>query len=47
MTPKKLQQMEFAAQFYGSQQNYQGEYCLGVVEVAGEESPIENVIEQL
>lgn len=47
ITPKKLRQMQFAAQLYVAQADYNGEYCLGAVELTGEEYSIGNVIEQI
>lgn len=35
ITPKKLKQMEFSAQYWVSVNNYDGEYCLGAIEVEG------------
>jgi putative endonuclease len=47
ITPKKLQQMQFAAQLYVAECNYTGEYCLGAVELAGEPAEITSIIEQI
>lgn len=47
ITPKKLLQMQFAAQLYVSQENYRGEYCLGAIELAGEDCKVQTVIEQI
>lgn len=47
ITPKKLQQMQFAAELYISQHSYGGEYCLGAIELSGEPYVIDVVIEQL
>ncbi len=47
ITPKKLQQMQFAAQLYVTAHSYEGEFCLGAVEVFGENYTIEAVIDQL
>lgn len=47
ITPKKLQQMQFAAQLYVSQNDYTGEYCLGAMELAGEPATVTSVIEQI
>ena len=45
ITPKKLQQMAFAAEFWVAQNNWQGEYTLAAASVAGENLKITNFIE--
>lgn len=47
ITPKKLQQMQFAAQLYVATQSYTGEYCLGAIELSGDLYHVDTVIEQL
>lgn len=47
ITPKKLQQMQFAAQLYVTQHNYKGEYCLGAIELSGEDYDISLIIEKI
>ncbi|MDB5186070.1 MAG: putative Ribonuclease [Candidatus Saccharibacteria bacterium] len=47
ITPKKLQQMRFAAEMWVSQHNWQGEYQLCVIEVSGLDFRITNVIKDL
>lgn len=47
ITPKKLQQMQFAAQLYVAQHCYTGEYCLGAIELSGEDYTVDAVIEQI
>lgn len=36
VTPKKLQQMQFAAEMWVQQKDYNGEYRLGVISIDGE-----------
>lgn len=47
ITPKKLKQMQFAAQLYVSQHNYVGEYCLGAIELTSTPTRVTKVIEQI
>ncbi len=47
ITPKKLAQMQFAAQLYVAQHDYRGEYCLGAVELSGDPCGVDVVIEQI
>jgi Holliday junction resolvase-like predicted endonuclease len=47
ITPKKLQQMQFAAQLYVAQHNYRGEYCLGAIEIEGKEFHITSILDNL
>jgi Holliday junction resolvase-like predicted endonuclease len=35
ITPKKLNQMSFAAEMWVNNNNWLGEYCLGAIEVSG------------
>lgn len=36
ITPKKLQQMQFAAEVWVAEHGWTGEFCLAAIEVAGE-----------
>lgn len=45
ITPKKLDQMMFAAELWVSNHNWQGEYCLAGAAVAGDNFQITNFIE--
>jgi len=36
ITPKKLQQMKFAAEVWASQNDWQGEYCLAALGIDGD-----------
>ena len=47
ITPKKLQQMQFAAELYVAQRKYAGEYCLGAIELSGEDYDISLIIERI
>lgn len=47
ITPKKLQQMQFAAQLYVAQHNYKGEYCLGAIELSGEDYEVSMLIDKI
>ena len=47
ITPKKLQQMQFAAQLYVAEHDYSGEYCLGAIELEGEEQQVSNLLDKL
>ena len=47
ITPKKLAQMQFAANLYISQNNYSGEICLGAVELIGEDYMVANLLEDI
>lgn len=44
ITPKKLQQMNFAAEFWVTQNNWRGDYELRAIEVSGRDYLITNVI---
>lgn len=45
ITPKKLDQMTFAAELWVSNHNWQGEYCLAAAAVAGDNFQVTNFIE--
>ena len=47
ITPKKLQQMQFAAEMWVSQHDWKGAYELCAIEVSGPEFRITNVIRDL
>ncbi|MFZ1249313.1 MAG: YraN family protein [Candidatus Saccharimonadales bacterium] len=47
ITPKKLQQMRFAAELYVAQEQHKGEYCLGAVEVAGADYEVTALLENI
>lgn len=47
ITPKKLQQMQFASQLWVSTYNYMGEYTLGAIEVSGPDYSITVVLDNL
>ena len=47
ITPKKLAQMQFAANLYISQTNYSGELRLGAVELIGEDYMVANLLEDI
>lgn len=47
ITPKKLAQMQFAAELYVAQANYRGQYCLGAVELSGETYEITSLLENV
>lgn len=47
ITPKKLQQMQFAAELWVSRQQWYGEYQLCAIEVSGEDFQITNVVKDL
>lgn len=44
ITPKKLAQMQFAAELYVSIENYDGAYTLGAIELSGKDFQITNVL---
>jgi uncharacterized protein (TIGR00252 family) len=44
ITPKKLQQMQFAAEFWVAKHGWSGEYQLCAIEVSGPQFSITNVI---
>jgi putative endonuclease len=46
ITPRKLQQMQFAAEIYVSINQYEGEYILGAVELTGKYE-VTQLIEQI
>lgn len=45
ITPKKLRQMAFAAEFWVAQHHWQGEYTLAAASVCGENFAVTDVIE--
>jgi putative endonuclease len=47
ITPKKLEQMRFAADLYVSAHDYDGEYALGAVELSGHEYAVTNCLENI
>lgn len=47
ITPKKLQQMRFAAQLYVSNEKYSGEFHLGAIELTGEDYMITACLESI
>lgn len=47
ITPKKLQQMRFAAEFWVQANNWRGEYQLLAIEVSGPDFQITNCIQDL
>ncbi len=47
ITPKKLQQMRFAAQLYVSLTQYTGEYTLGAVELSGADYAVTQCLESI
>lgn len=47
ITPKKLQQMHFAAEVWASQNNYHSDICLAAIEVAGPTYQIETFIDTI
>ena len=47
ITARKLAQMKFAAELYVTQIGYEGEYCLGAIELAGSQYEIETILENI
>ncbi len=47
ITPKKLQQMQFAAEFWVAQKQWNGEYQLCAIEVSGPDFVITDVVKDL
>lgn len=47
ITPKKLQRMAFAANFWCADRNYDGPYCLAAVELTGDNFEITAFIDSL
>lgn len=45
ITPKKFDQMTFAAELWVSNHNWQGEYCVAAAAVAGDNFMVTNFIE--
>lgn len=47
ITPSKLRQMQFAAELWVAENRYEGEYCLGAVEISGKSYEVTNFLENL
>ena len=47
ITPKKLQQMQFAAELYVSMQRHTGEYTLGGIELSGDDYRLTQLLDNL
>jgi ribonuclease HII len=47
ITPKKLDQMRFAAEFWISSNNWNGDYSLSAIEVAGTDFKVTNFLPEL
>lgn len=47
ITPKKLEQMQFAAELWVAEHRYDGEYCLAALEVSGQDYEVTNFLENL
>jgi len=47
ITAKKLDQMNFAARLWLSQNDWDGDYCLGAIEVSGQDFEITNFLTDL
>lgn len=47
ITPRKLEQMAFAAELYSATEHYEGAYTLGAVELTGEEFTVTGCLEDL
>lgn len=47
ITPKKLKQMQFAAELYVATKGYSGEYCLGAIEISGDNYKVNLTIDQI
>jgi len=47
ITPKKLQQMRFAAELWVAQHNYHGEYALGAIEVSGADYEVTDFLPEI
>jgi len=47
ITPKKLQQMRFAAELWVAQHHYSGEYTLGAIEVSGTDYAVTDFLPEL
>ena len=47
ITPKKLEQMHFAAELWVAEHRYKGEYMLGAIELAGEAYAVTQIIENV
>ncbi len=47
ITPKKLEQMRFAAEFWVSSNDWAGDYSLGAIEVSGPNYQVTNFLTEL
>lgn len=47
ITPRKLRQMQFAAELWVASHNYTGEYTLGAIEIAGDEYQVTVLLEDI
>jgi uncharacterized protein (TIGR00252 family) len=47
ITPKKLKQMQFAAEFWVSEHDWSGDYALSVVEITGSGLKVTNHLQDL
>lgn len=47
ITPKKLKQMQFAAELYVAEHDYNGEYALGAIEMSGLGFEVTNCIDNI
>jgi ribonuclease HII len=47
ITPKKLQQMYFAAEVWAAKNHWQNDICLAAIEVAGDDYHIETFIDDI
>jgi putative endonuclease len=47
ITPKKISQMQFAAELYVTATNYKGEYSLGAIELNGEDYVVSAYIDSI
>lgn len=45
ITARKLRQMQFAAQLWVTQYEWQGEYCVGAISVSGNPPEVESYLE--
>lgn len=47
ITPKKLEQMQFAAEWWVLHHGWQGEYCLSAISLSGEEYSVDDFVKEL
>ena len=47
ITPKKVAQMQFAAELYNLSTNYSGEYSLGAIELMGEDYVVKEFLDHI